>query len=227
MNMSLILRCRLPLAAAACLVACTPKTEEVGELDDTAADSDGSASATGGDTATATTTDPTATSSGSATSGDSTSTTATGGETGTDTGGETGTDTDATTTGIDVGEFERFRFDTAAGPCPPGSDCDGYVELLADGTLNVEVFGDVTNTVQTAQVSAQDLADAAAVFTDPALVVLLDAADPPCKPPTDIFENMLLEADGITYDNSVTGCDDAAILSARTMAMQLQDTYVP
>ena len=207
-------------AAAACLLACTPNTEEVGAFDDSGGDTS-TTTTTGGGSTSSDTVDPSATGTGGAT-------TSTSGDAGTSTTTtDSGSDSDGTTTGVALGDFERFQMEFVAGPCPPEADCDGFVELLADGTLSVEEFGDITDTVVVAQVSAQDLADAIAVFTDPALVALLDDTEPPCVPPDDIFEQMTVEIDGMLFDNSTTACKNAQIVAARDMAMQLQDTYVP
>ncbi len=216
------------LAAAVCSVGCTPSADEGGDSEGTsAADSTTMATmatmVTTGESTSAETLDPSATGAADDTTGtsdDSTSAT-----TGTDTGVDTGSD--GSSSGGEQVNFERFQMDFAAGPCPPGQDCDSFVELLADGTLHVEQYGDVTNTVQTAQVSAQDLADAVVVFTDPALVALLEPGKSPCVPPTDIFEMMQVEIDGVLYVSPVTACNDAPIAAARSKATQLQVMYVP
>jgi hypothetical protein len=165
--------------------------------------------------------DSTAGTSGTTGTGDSGSAEATadGSSTGTDSSGGS-----SSTTG-DVGAFERFRLSSAAGPCPPEEDCDGYVELRADGTLEAELFGDVTDAMMMAEVTAQELADAIAVFTDPGLVALLDGADPVCKPPTDIFESMALVLDGATHDAGTTFCDQAEVAAARQVAVDLRVQY--
>jgi len=173
------------------------------------------------------------TSAESSTSGESTSVTTTGEESTTGDADTTSTaTTDADTTGTDsttgdVAGFERFLLEDAAGPCAPDMDCDGFLELLGDGTLRVETFGDPAKEVVEVQIDADDLAAAAAVFADPALVALLDGADPICKPPTDIFESMTVEIDGTSHDATTTGCDDAPLVAARAMAEQLATEYVP
>lgn len=142
--------------------------------------------------------------------------------------GSTGADTtDGGSTTGELGTFERFRLDSAAGPCPPEADCDGFIELLADGTLRVETFGDIEDTVVEAAISDGNLTEAAAIFSDPALLALLDGPDPACDPPSDIFESMTTEVDGVTHDASTTFCDQAPIAAARQMAMDLAETYVP
>jgi hypothetical protein len=142
--------------------------------------------------------------------------------------GDPGTTTiDDSTTGVDVAEFDRFQLSRAAGPCPPDADCDGFIELLAEGTLRFEKFGELGNPVQEAQVSDEDLAAAAAVFADPALIALLDGPDPACDPPTDIFESMVSEIEGAEHEAATTFCAQPPIAAAREMADMLQTKYLP
>lgn len=139
-------------------------------------------------------------------------------------------DPTATSTTSTTGEpvaFDLFRKSNAAGPCPPDTDCDGFVELLASGTLRVEKFGDLGNPVTEIDITADDLAAAVAVFTDPALLALLDGPGPLCDPPTDIFESMLVVIDGADHDATTTLCDQPPIAAARDKANELRDKYVP
>ncbi len=160
-----------------------------------------------------------------ATGTDTTGTDTTGSDTtGTDT---TGSDTTDTTTGIDTSGFERFRLARAAGPCPPDLDCDGFIELVAPATLRVEEFGDITNTVNEVEVSAEDAAAAILVFSDPELWALLDQPELPCNPPTDVFESMLVDFEGITHDSPTTACVQPPITAARDMANALATEYLP
>lgn len=139
----------------------------------------------------------------------------------------TAPDTSGTSTTGEPVAFDLFRKSNAAGPCPPDSDCDGFVELLASGTLRVEKFGDVGNPVTEIDISPEDFAAAVAVFTDPALLAILDGPDPACNPPTDIFEQMLLKIDGADHDAATTLCDQPPIAAARAKANELADKYVP
>ncbi len=154
---------------------------------------------------------------GSPTTGDLTATSTTSTQT---------TDPGTSTTGEPVA-FDLFRKSNAAGPCPPNADCDGFVELLASGTLRVEKFGDVGNPVTEIDISPEDFAAAVAVFTDPALLAILDGPDPACNPPTDIFEDMLVQIDGADHDAATTLCDQPPIAAARDKANELADKYVP
>lgn len=194
--------------------------------DDTSDGSTGTTGSTATDTASSGTSEG---SSGGSTGTMSSDTSSSGGTSGTDaTTGSTGADTtDGGSTTGEVGTFERFRLDSAAGPCPPEQDCDGFIELVADGTLRVETFGDVEDTVVEAAVSDEDLAAAVDVFSDPALLALLDGPDPACEPPSDIFEMMTVVVDGVTHDGGTTFCDQAPIAAARETALGLAQTYAP
>ena len=181
------------------------------------------------DDSTATTVEPTTgstTSTTTSTTGTTSQTSSTGEPTTTGTSTATDTAADTGTTAADL-SFERFRLARAAGPCPPNSDCDGFVELLASRTLRLEKFGEIGNPVSEAEISEQDLAAAALVFTDPALIALLDSPEPLCNPPTDIFEGMELEVDGVLHDATTTTCDQAPLVAARDMANMLVQTYLP
>lgn len=131
------------------------------------------------------------------------------------------------TTGIVGQGFERFLMTSAAGPCKPGNDCDGFIELLDTRMLRVEIFGDVSETVTEVEISEEDFAAAVPMFSDPALIDLLDGSDPVCDPPTDIFESMTVQLDGIVHDAATTFCDQAPVAAARQTAIALRKEYVP
>ena len=161
-------------------------------------------------------------------SSDSTGSDSTGSDsTGSDSTGSDSTDSTDSTTGVDVSGFERFRLSRGAGPCPPDADCDGFVEILAPQLLRVEEFGDVTDAVTEVQLSAEDFAAAALVFSDPALWALLDDPSLDCNPPTDVFEGMVVEFDGVAHESTTTNCSQPAIAAARTMAEALHSSYLP
>jgi len=168
-------------------------------------------------------------SSSGATTGSSSSGATTGATTGVTTGVTTGSTSAGTSEGTTGGggSFARFRLSEAAGPCPPDHDCDGFTELLASGLLRVEVFGDVSDTVMEVQVSPEDLAASIPAFTDPALLALLDQPEPLCEPPTDIFEGMLAEVEGVVHEATTTACDQPPLAAARTAALALRTKYVP
>lgn len=127
----------------------------------------------------------------------------------------------------DESEFRRFRRSTAGGPCPDDVDCSGYIDLRHDGRLLVDRDGELPVVVHQAQVSQADLDAAVPVLTDPALVALLDRAQPPCEPPSDIFDSMTLVEEDARYSNGVTFCTDEPIAAARAVLDDLAETYLP
>lgn len=188
---------------------------DTGTSASTGADSTGPAESTGAESTSASTDPDTSTGADASTESGS----------GESTGSDAETAADSTT--ADVSGFERFIVNNSAGPCPGNSDCDGFVELLAPGTLRVETFGDVAKDVVEVEISDEDFVAAVAVFTDPALIALLDGADPICDPPTDIFESMTVEIDGAMHDAMTTACDQAPVAAARSTADALRTEYVP
>jgi len=126
-----------------------------------------------------------------------------------------------------IGDFESFRRSFAAGPCPNEMDCSGFIELRADHTLLVDRDNELPVVVHEAEVTDDELLSAVAVLTDRDLVALLDLAGPPCAPPTDIFEQMVLVAGGDEHSNSTTLCDDSPLVAARASLGDLAATHVP
>ncbi|RLB57044.1 MAG: hypothetical protein DRJ42_01525 [Deltaproteobacteria bacterium] len=122
--------------------------------------------------------------------------------------------------------FDSFRISTS-GFCPPELDCNGFVELHADGTLRVDGTGEISGGVHEATVTPAELGSAVSVLTDPALIELLAMDEAPCSPPTDVYESMSLALDGTTYDNSTTFCRQAPLAAARAALHALAETYAP
>lgn len=146
------------------------------------------------------------------------------------TGGAASTSSSDSSTGSTTGEpaqFERFTLHSAAGPCPPDADCDGFVELLSTRSLRVEKFGDLGDPVTEVEIDEGDFAAAIAVFTDPELIALLAGPEPPCDPPTDVFESMELGAAGQVHSATTTGCDQPPLAAARMTAVALREQYAP
>jgi hypothetical protein len=133
--------------------------------------------------------------------------------------------TDSTTG--EPAQFERFTLRSAAGPCPPDADCDGFVELLSTRLLRVEKFGDLSEFVTEVEIDEADFAEAVAVFTDPELIALLAEPGPLCDPPTDVFESMELAASGQVHSATTTGCDQPPLAAARMTASALREQYAP
>ncbi len=127
----------------------------------------------------------------------------------------------------EVTDFERFRIDRAAGPCPPDMDCDGFAELLGTRLLRFSPFGEVGDPVTEVEISAEDFTAAVQVFAAPELLALLDGPDPLCNAPTDVFETMLVEVGGSSHDADTVFCDQAPLGAARDMAEMLAMKYAP
>ena len=128
---------------------------------------------------------------------------------------------------VAAGDFERFRRSSAAGLCPGDMDCASFIELGADRVLLFDRFGELPVVVHQAEVTPGELADAVLVLTDPDLVALLDLGEPPCLPPSDVFEQMLLVAGGREHANDTTFCDDAPLEAARAALEDLAAAHFP
>jgi hypothetical protein len=126
---------------------------------------------------------------------------------------------------IQVSSFQSFKT-FRGGFCPPQMDCTGSVELLADGTLNVDRFNDANGGIHSAMVNDFDLHAAIEVLTAPGLIGVLDAAAPPCEPPTDIFESLSLVDGAGEHRQSVTGCGGPEIDAARATMTGLMEKYL-
>jgi hypothetical protein len=216
---------------------CTPDSKNIGdtlepgdESSDSAGDeTEGHSSQSGDYPSTgdegATSTTSTAGESHSTTSDDSSDETGfTTADTSNDSGDTFGT---SDTTDGDSESFDRFSLETSAGPCPPESDCDGFIQLTSERTLRVEEFGVVGDPVIEIQVSEEDFVAAVAVFTDPEFVEIIQGPPPMCNPPTDIHESMVLLLDGQAFDKNTTGCSLPPVDAAREMAQGLRDKYLP
>jgi hypothetical protein len=129
--------------------------------------------------------------------------------------------------GGDTSAFESFRLTQSYGPCPSEMDCVGYIDLDKTGQLLRDQLSSPGAAVGSARITEAELAGAIAVLTDPTLVELLDAGEPPCVAPMDIFETMKLVAAGVTHGNSTTMCNNAPINAARDLIYQLGDKYLP
>jgi hypothetical protein len=109
----------------------------------------------------------------------------------------------------------------------PEADCEGFMELLDDGTLRYDRFGETPVVIHQASVTPEELDDAIEVLLDPELMALLDRSEPPCVPPTDIFEAMTLVVAGVEHSNSTTACEDPPLSAARQTLQGLIDIYFP
>lgn len=129
--------------------------------------------------------------------------------------------------GLTPDSFESFAISFGAGPCKPAADCSEFIELYADGSLRYDAFGEVPVVVHEATVSAEDLDAIIPTLIADDLVDLLTLDMAPCLPPTDIGESMTLVADGVTYDNSTTACEDAPLTRVRDELDALVASYFP
>ena len=124
-------------------------------------------------------------------------------------------------------DFERFVLNSSAGPCPPGADCQGFIELLDDATLQVDKFGEVPPVVHSTTITPQEFDATVPLLVNPALIALLDLPEPPCEAPTDVFESMLLEQAAVDHQNTTTACADEQLSAVRTALFGLATTYFP
>jgi hypothetical protein len=131
-----------------------------------------------------------------------------------------------------VGQFESFRMSWGAGPCPPGGDCEGSIELLADGSLRLDTpcsghlaCDGLIPGIHEAEVSAADLDATIAVLTAPDLLDLLDGPRPVCEPPTDIYESLAVVVDGVEHSNETTTCTALPLQRARDALSDLVNAY--
>jgi hypothetical protein len=129
-------------------------------------------------------------------------------------------------------QFESFRMTWGSGPCPPNGDCEGSIELLADGTLRLDTpcsghlacDGLIPGTYE-AMVSAEDLDAVIAALTAPDLIDLLDGPRPVCEPPTDIYESVAVVIDDDEHANETTTCEAAPLQRARDALSELVKEY--
>jgi len=126
---------------------------------------------------------------------------------------------------IQTSDFESFRV-FRGGFCPPAVDCSSSIELLADGTLNVDRMNDLQGGIHTATVTDIDLRDTIKVLTDPALIEILDADEPPCVAPTDVFESMNLKDSAGEHRVGVTFCHGPEIDAVRDALDSLVSKYL-
>ncbi len=106
-------------------------------------------------------------------------------------------------------------------------DCSAFIELSMDATLRVDRWGEFPVVVREATVSAEDLAAAVPVLTDPELVGLLGGPVLPCSLVTDSVVSMeVVLADGARRNN-ITTCEDSPIKAAAATIRQLSETYLP
>ena len=132
-----------------------------------------------------------------------------------------------------VRQFESLRMTWGAGPCPPNADCDGRLELQADGSLRLDTpcnghldCDRLPPGVYEANISAEDLDAVVAVLTAPDLLALLDGVRPVCEPPSDIYEDFVVVLGGVEHGNETTTCAAAPLQRARDALSALVSGYL-
>lgn len=132
-------------------------------------------------------------------------------------------------------EFESFRMNWGYGPCAPGGDCSGSLELDASGRFLLDTpcmdglgidcnFESPDTYVFT--ISDADLDAAVAVLTDPDLVSLLAREAAVCEQALDVGEQMVLVMAGIEHANETVFCDARPVADARAVLAELVNEYL-
>ncbi len=126
-----------------------------------------------------------------------------------------------------TGDFERFVLTGNETPCPPQAtgDCQSSAELLADGTLRMDPWGDPATPILEAQVPAAAVAEAVTALTDPALLTLL--GQPQTCPEVNQTETLLVRTAGTDHQNATGYCNSAPLHAVRAAIMQLTQTHFP
>lgn len=125
------------------------------------------------------------------------------------------------------GAFQEFVLAFGGGFCVR-DDCSGSIRLTNEAMLSVDRFGEFPIIVHQADVSPDDFAAAVPALTDPALVALLSGPLLPCGivPDSAVSMELVLD-DAVPRLQGVTACEDPAIEAARTMMVNLAETYGP
>ena len=125
-------------------------------------------------------------------------------------------------------QFQSFKYSSSGGPCAPGADCTGFIDLASDGTLRYDKTGELpAGTVHTAKVTQAELDAAIPVLTDAGFVGLLDSQGQICQPPADAFEDMTLTMEQKVHSHETTACSDQPIADARKVLIDLATRYFP
>lgn len=123
------------------------------------------------------------------------------------------------------GDFERFFLagDEAGCPIQARGDCRSSAELLSDGTLRMDSWGEPGAPTLSADVPDAVLAQAIVALRDPALLALL-ALPTPC-PDANQTETMLVRIAGTDHRNATGACNEPPILAARAAIQALTNTH--
>jgi hypothetical protein len=120
---------------------------------------------------------------------------------------------------------ERFFFTGDETPCPTlaRGDCRSSAELLADGTLRMDPWGEPGAPILEARVPDAARLEAFAAFRDTALLALL-ARPTPCSG-ADASETMLTRIAGTDHTGTTGMCNEPPIQSARQAIQRLTDAH--
>jgi hypothetical protein len=129
-------------------------------------------------------------------------------------------DLDLTSPGISI--------TTAYGPCPADADCEGFTQLLWDGTLRVDRIGELPERAHESAVTGVELAELQTLAASPALqLYLANGSVLDCNPPTDASVELYLVANGEVRSVSILGCSQEEITAISDALRRLKDKYAP
>jgi len=125
------------------------------------------------------------------------------------------------------GDFERFFLtgDEAGCPSQARGDCRSSAELLSDGTLRMDPWGEPGAPTLEAHVPDAALASALPALRAPALLALLDRAR--TCPDANQTETILVRVAGTDHRNATGNCNEAPIQAARAAIQGLTNAHFP
>ncbi|OJT25530.1 hypothetical protein BO221_06560 [Archangium sp. Cb G35] len=123
--------------------------------------------------------------------------------------------------------FEHLKWEYGGGPCTEEMDCNGWDEVLADGTFRVDRFGDPGGVVRETVLPAEELQQVREAATRAELLGVLWRGKTPCGRVTDSSSMLTLELEGASYRAQLAGCDEPGVDELRTLLERLRDTYAP
>jgi hypothetical protein len=107
-------------------------------------------------------------------------------------------------------ESQSVAYGWWGGPCPPDNDCDGFIQLLTDGTLRLNRSGEYPPIAYSARVSDSELATVMALAEDADLVTFLESREKCPHPlPTDGGSWIYVKTDVVTGERFP--CNEAAL----------------
>lgn len=120
--------------------------------------------------------------------------------------------------------FERIFVEMTETPCPPQGqgDCDSSFELLTDGTVRIDPWGDPGTRLE-GTVSAAIVREAAASFTSPELIALLRGG---CSG-QHASEHTTVRIGGQDHAAHTGHCNEDAIQSMREAMFHVRDEAHP